>query len=94
MKLVLSVLVNRMRKSLRPEISDVQCGFVKDKGIRNAIFLLRTICERAIEHQNDLYMCFIDYSKAFDRVHHGLLFDMLQDLDIDWKDLRMMRNLY
>ena len=28
------------------------------------------------------------------RSHHGLLFDMLQDVDIDGKDLCMMRNLY
>ena len=33
--------------------------------------------ERAIEVQNDLYLCFIDYSKAFDKVKYSDLFDIL-----------------
>ena len=39
-------------------------------------------------------MCFIDYSKAFDKVKHEKLFEMLNQLDIDGKDLRVLRNLY
>ena len=34
--------------------------------------------ERAIETQKDLYLCFIDYSKAFDKVKHSDLFDVLR----------------
>ncbi|KAK3743177.1 hypothetical protein RRG08_064033 [Elysia crispata] len=44
--------------------------------------------------QKDLYICFIDYSKAFDKVKHEKLFEMLNQLDIDGKDLRVLRNLY
>ena len=33
--------------------------------------------ERAIEEQRDLHLCFIDYSKAFDKVKHSDLFDIL-----------------
>ena len=59
----------RMRNKITPEIAEEQCGFVKDKGTRNAIYLymLRTLTERAIEIQKDLYLCFIDYTKAFDK---------------------------
>ena len=71
-----------------------QCGFVEDTGTRNAIFIVRTLCERAIEVQHDLYLCFIDYAKAFDKVKHEDLFEFLQNLDIDGKDLRLIRNLY
>ena len=49
---------------------------------------------RAIEVQHDLYLCFIDYAKAFDKVKHEDLFAFLQNLDIDGKDLRLVRNLY
>ena len=50
-------------------ISETQFGFMIEKGTANAIFSLRTLMERAIEVQKDLYLCFIDYSKAFDKVH-------------------------
>ena len=93
-KLLLRVLMNRMRKSVRPEISRTQFGFVPDKGTRNAIFTLSMLMERCIEVQQDLFICFIDYSKAFDKVKHDELFKILENLDIDGKDLRIIRNLY
>ena len=83
-----------MRKSLRPEISKTQFGFVPDKGTRNAIFTLSVLMERCIEVGKDLYLCFIDYSKAFDKVKHEELLVILENLDIDGKDLRLIRNLY
>ncbi|GFO05632.1 LINE-1 reverse transcriptase [Plakobranchus ocellatus] len=52
------------------------------------------LVERCIEMQKDLHLCFIDYSKAFDKVRHVELFRMLEKLDIDGKDLRVIRNLY
>ncbi|GFO26963.1 RNA-directed DNA polymerase from mobile element jockey-like [Plakobranchus ocellatus] len=83
-----------MRKSIRPEISPKHFGFMPDKGTRNAIFTLPMIMERCIEMQKGLYLCFIDYSKAFAKVRHAELFRMLEKLDIDGKDLRVIRNLY
>ena len=38
-------------------------------------------------------MCYVDYAKAFDKVQHGHL-EMLQQLGIDGKDIRVIRNLY
>ena len=84
----------RVRRCTKPEISQEQCGFVEDTGTRNAIFIVRTLFERAIEVQYDLYLCFIDYAKAFDKVKHEHLFEFLQNLDIDGKDVRLIRNLY
>ena len=87
-------LMNRARSKLKPEIPNVQYGFVEDKSTRNAIFIARMISERAIEMQKNLYLCFIDYAKAFDKVKHEQLINMLDFLEIDGKDLRVVRNLY
>ena len=27
------------------------------------------VCERSLEHWNDVYICFVDFEKAFDRVN-------------------------
>ena len=44
--------------------------------------------------ERDLYVCFIDYKKAFDRVKHKNLMVMLNDIKIDSKDLRVIQDLY
>ncbi|GFN98144.1 retrovirus-related pol polyprotein line-1 [Plakobranchus ocellatus] len=65
-----------------------------DKGTRNAIFTLSILMEIGIEMQKDLHLCFIDYSKAFDKIRYVELFRMLEKLDIDGKDLRVIKNFY
>ncbi len=93
-KLVLRVLMNRIKGRTINEISNVQYGYMPDRGTRNAIFVLRRLVERAIEKQKDVYTCFIDYSKAFDTVKHEPLIDLLQSLDTDAHDIKLLANLY
>ena len=85
----------RVRNKINPEIAEEQCGFVEGKGTTNhAIFILRTLIERALEIQKDVYLCFIDYTKAFDRVRHDEIIKELTKLKIDGKDLRIIKNMY
>ena len=65
-----------------------------DKGTGNAIFVLRRLVERSVEKQRDVYTCFIDYSKAFDIVKHVWLVELLQSLDVDKSETRLLTNLY
>ena len=52
---------------------------------------MRTKEERYLEKQKDIYICFIDYEKAFDRVNHDVLTDCLKkNIGIDGKDLRFI----
>ena len=39
-------------------------------------------------------MCFVDYSKAFDNVRHDQLIEILQNIGIDDKDIRIVTSLY
>ena len=75
------------------EIVSEQYGFMSDKGTGNAIFLLQMLVKRSIEKQKDVYVCFIDYSKAFDTVKHKLLMYLLQSLDVDLAELRWLISL-
>ena len=93
-KILLRIILNRTRTKTGPEIAQEQCGFVAGKGTTNAIYVLRTVIERSIEVQQDLYSCFIDFSKAFDTVKHDKLIQMLQDINIDDKDLQLIKNMY
>ena len=55
---------------------------------------MRTLCERSLEHGNEVYFCFVDFQKAFDRVNRVKMFEILKVLKIDWKDRRLLQDLY
>ena len=93
-KMLLRIIMMRVRNKINPEIAEEQCGFVVGKGTTNAIFILRTLIERALEIQKDVYLCFIDYTKAFDRVRHDEIIKELTKSKIDGKDLRIIKNMY
>ena len=93
-KIILHVILNRNKTTIREKLSDEQFGYKPGKGTRNATLCLRAIIEKCIEKQKDLYICFIDYVKAFDCVKHDKLLEFLERLDIDGKDIRLIRNLY
>ena len=55
---------------------------------------MRTLAERSIKVQRNIFTAFIDYEKAFDRVKHKEIINDLKSLHIDDKDLRLLQNLY
>ncbi|GFN90163.1 hypothetical protein PoB_001666900 [Plakobranchus ocellatus] len=55
-KILLKIIMLRIRNKIKPEIAEEQCGFVEDKGTSNAIYILRTLIERALEVQK-MYIC-------------------------------------
>ena len=71
-----------------------QYGFMKDRGTRNAIFILRVLSERTIQHQQTQCLAFIDCRKAFDKVRHSEVFRMLSKIKIDDKDMQIIRSVY
>ena len=92
-KILLWVFLERIGNKIKPQISEEQYGFVKGKGTRNAVFTLRMVIEKTLETDKELYLCFVDYEKAFDRVKREELIKILHRLEIDWKDLRLIKNL-
>ena len=55
---------------------------------------LRTLIERYSEVNKDMYLCFIDYEKAFDRVNRAKFIQCLQNIEISGKDIKLIVNLY
>ena len=47
-----------------------------------------TMIERALEVQKDVYLCFIDYTEAFDKVRQDEIIIQLTQLEINGKNLR------
>ena len=72
-KVLLKVLLNRLKPQAESIISEEQAGFRSGCSTTEQIFNLRILCERYLQHQQDLYHVFTDFKKAFDRVWHKAL---------------------
>ena len=55
---------------------------------------MRDYIEKAREFQKNIYLCFIDYAKAFDSVHHDRLWKALLEMIISDHLTCLLRNLY
>lgn len=47
-----------------------------------------------MEVKRKLFVCFVDYKKAFDRIHHEKLRHILQNIRLDSHDIMIIRNIY
>ena len=93
-KILLYVIKKRITPIIERHLAETQVGFREGTGTRDGIFLLRTIGERRIEKNVNTFLCFIDYTKAFDRVQHHKLLKIMEDIQIPFHERRLIRNLY
>ena len=61
-------------------LPDVQAGFRKGRGTRDQIANICWIIEKAREFHKNIYLCFIDYRKAFDCVDRNKLGKILKEM--------------
>ena len=72
-KVILKILQTRLQQYVKHELPDVQADFRKGRETRDQIANISWIIEKAREFPNNIYLCFIDYVKAFDCVDHSKL---------------------
>ena len=81
-EVMLKILQARLQPYMNHEIPDVQAGFRKGRGTRDQIANICWIIEKAREFQKNIYLCFIEYAKAFDCVDHNKLWNILKEMGI------------
>ena len=79
-KVILKILQARLQQYMNHELPDVQDGFRKGRGTIGEIANIRWIMEKPREFQKNIYLCFIDYAKAFDCVDHNKLWKILKEM--------------
>ena len=91
---MLKILQARLQQYVNCELPDVQAGFRKGTGTRDQITDICWIIKKARKFQKTIYLCFIDYAKAFDCVDHNKLWKILKEMGIPDHLTCLLRNLY
>ena len=63
---MLQIIQNRLNPQAEKIIAEEQAGFRAGRSTTEQMFNLRILCEKYLQHQQDLYHVFIDFKKAFD----------------------------
>ena len=93
-KIMLKVIQKRLEPIMERLIPPEQAGFRRARGTRGHISNMRRMMETSREYQKEIYMCFIDYSTAFDCVDHGTLWTVLTRLGVPAHLVSLLRGLY
>ena len=91
-KVMLKILHARLQHYANQDFSDIHAGFRKGR-TRDQIANIHWIIEKAREFQKNIYLCFIDYTKAFDCVDHDKLWKALKEMGIPDHLTCLLKNL-
>ena len=58
------------------------------------LWILRILFGKYLQHQQDLYLVFMDLKKAFDRAWHAALWATMKKYNISANLIRVIKNLY
>ena len=94
-KIVLKILLSKTTgRQAKAYLGNDKFGFRRGCGTRDGIAVVRTLAERSVEHNKKLYICYVDYEKAFDRVNWVKMMEIMRNIGVDWRDRRLIKNLY
>ena len=91
---MLKVILNRLKPQAEEIIAEEQAGFRAGRSTTEQIFNLRILCEKYLQHQQNLYHVFIDFKKAFDRLWHAALWATMRKYNISANLVRTIEQLY
>ena len=93
-KVLLKLIVKRLVVRLNEEISEEQAGFRPGKGTRDQMMNLKMVLKKNRERDNDVFLCFIDYSKAFDIVAHDFFWNDMKKMGFPTHIILLIKALY
>ena len=93
-QVMLKIILNRLKPLAEKIIAEEQAGLRAGRSTTKQIFNLRILCEKYLQHQQDLYHVFIDFKKAFDRVWNAALWATMKKYNISTNLIQVIKNLY
>ena len=94
-KILARLILNRIIKHLVDDIyPESQCGLRSGRGTIDMIFSLCQVAEKVREKNQEMYMVFVDLTKAFDTVNREALWQVLKKLRIPENMLKVIISFY
>ena len=90
---MLKIILNRLKPQAEKLIAEEKAGFRAGRITTEQIFKLRILCEKYLQHQQDLYHVFIDFKEAFDRAWHAPLRETMKKYNISTNLILVIKNL-
>ena len=75
-------------------VNNMQFGFSPGKVTTDAIFIIQQLQEKHIEVHKDLFLTFVDFEKAYDRVPRDLVYRCLRMRGVPEKLVRLVEATY
>ena len=94
-KIMALVMITRMRDPIAETVlPESQCGFRRNRGTTDMIFAVRQLMEKAREQHSNLYIAFVDFTKAFDFVNRNALWLIMKKMGCPPKSVAILKCLH
>ena len=90
---ILNIRLNKWAEN-QNKIAEEQNGFRRQRSCLDHLYILTSIAKDRLQHKKQLYCCYVDAKKAFDKVNRSLLWRHLIDQGINGKFLGALRAMY
>ena len=87
-------MYKRIGTNINRQLDPLQFGFTPKVGTVESITALKTFLKNTINHGKSTYLCFIDFTKTFDRVEHKMLIDVLKKKGVKRAEIRLICEIY
>ena len=93
-KVMLKIILGRLKPISEELLAEEQAGFRPGRSTIEQIFNCRLLIEKHLQHKRELHHNFIDFKKAFDRVWHEGLWQVMRSFNIEEGLVKVIEELY
>ena len=93
-KIYASLLQRRISMGLDQRMHETQYGFRKKRSTSQPLFITRRLQDQAEQTGDKLFLVFLDWEKAFDKVDQGKMVEAMGRLGVPAKMSRILASFY
>ena len=93
-KVLALILLERLQTIMEPQLLETQCGFRKECGTVDQIWVVRQVVERAKEYRIPVCMSFVDLTKVYDSMNRQALIAILKEYGLPQGLADFVQELY